>query len=356
MMGENKLNRILIIKLGALGDVIRTTTVLKPLKKRFPDSWISWITQENAFPFFNGNRYVDSVLTLEQARLALSGAEFDLVLSLDDELEACEFAECYRATCTRFVGGHVNDQGQPTYTDTAARWFGMGILRSDEDGGIVEANRIKAANQQTYQTHLFAMAGLEDVNPVQYPPQIDIPPEAQAAVDRRLESTGLGRRPIVGLNTSSGMRWRSKQLDEGPTADLAERLINELNVDVVLLGGAQEEHRNRAIAASISPHRGQAVSLTTADLIEFAAIVSRLSLVITSDSLALHVATAVEVPLLAFFGPTSPTEIELYGLGEKITPSTMCNCFYKKECMNPPSCVNRLDLEAFVSKARSWLQ
>src|SRR4028118_659784 len=55
--------RILIIKLGAIGDVLRTTPLLPILKARYPQSHITWLVEEAAAPLLRGNRYIDKVLT-----------------------------------------------------------------------------------------------------------------------------------------------------------------------------------------------------------------------------------------------------------------------------------------------------
>ena len=64
---------------------------------------------------------------------------------------------------------------------------------------------------------------------------------------------------------------------------------------------------------------------------EFAAIVRGLDLLLTSDSLALHVAVAGRVPVVAFFAPTSAAEIELYGRGEKVVSTSPDYCNYRKD-------------------------
>ena len=56
--------KICIVKLGALGDVVRTLPLLKAIKEKFPDSEITWITKENAVELFEGNVFVNKILTI----------------------------------------------------------------------------------------------------------------------------------------------------------------------------------------------------------------------------------------------------------------------------------------------------
>jgi ADP-heptose:LPS heptosyltransferase len=80
-------------------------------------------------------------------------------------------------------------------------------------------------------------------------------------------------------------------------------------------------------------------------LTHFAGVVNQCKLVVCSDSLALHFAIACKKRILAFFGPTSPTEIELYGLGAKVYPNMDCLVCYKKNCDKNPSCMDNLSVD-----------
>jgi len=75
--------RILIIKLDSIGDVLRTTCILKGLKEKYPASQITWITKEEALELFYNNEMVDLVVPYQAAVLELLTNKYDLVLSLD---------------------------------------------------------------------------------------------------------------------------------------------------------------------------------------------------------------------------------------------------------------------------------
>ncbi len=59
-------NKILIIKLDAIGDVLRTTSILPPLRKKYPDAFITWCTKSNATQLFSNNDFVDEIITTEE--------------------------------------------------------------------------------------------------------------------------------------------------------------------------------------------------------------------------------------------------------------------------------------------------
>ncbi len=65
--------KILIVKLDAIGDVLRTTSILKPIKKKYPDSYITWCTRESSKQLFSNNRLVDEIIIVEIIGLKLRG-------------------------------------------------------------------------------------------------------------------------------------------------------------------------------------------------------------------------------------------------------------------------------------------
>src|SRR3990167_8117919 len=76
--------KFLIIKFGAMGDVLRTTPLLRRLKKDFPDCWISWVTDEKSAEVLKNNPFIDDLLVFSLPVLSrLQIEEFGWVISLD---------------------------------------------------------------------------------------------------------------------------------------------------------------------------------------------------------------------------------------------------------------------------------
>src|SRR6185295_3813572 len=104
-----------------------------------------------------------------------------------------------------------------------------------------------------------------------------------------------------------------------------------------VMGGEAEVARNRAILEGLArwPVRLNFVDAGCDNgLLDFAALVGECDLLVSSDSLALHMAIAQDVRVVAFFAPTSAAEIELYGLGEKIASTAPDYCSYKPDADN----------------------
>ncbi|MEC8495456.1 MAG: hypothetical protein VXZ39_11060, partial [Planctomycetota bacterium] len=159
---------ILVIKTGALGDVLRTTAILPGLQRRFPDLELTWLTAPAAVPLVERHRLVKRVVTCdpkEAGSLAavadmLPGIHWDWVLSLDDEEPLCALASSLDAE--RVSGATMDGQGRRVYTDDVEPWFGMGLLSRD---GKEAADARKRENQRTHPAIYADMLGIEEGRP-----------------------------------------------------------------------------------------------------------------------------------------------------------------------------------------------
>ena len=335
---------IALIKLGALGDVVRTTSLLAGLKRLDPALELTWITDAAAAPLIGYHGDVRFVRTPDEPG-AWRETPFDWVISLDDSLVACHLASQLRSL--QLSGAYRAADGTLRYTPDLEEWFGMGLLRPEEEGGLAEANRLKQANTRTFGQMLFD--GLRLPGPVERP-LVQVPPAARHEAGRLLVDLGVQagadlagepRSRIVVLNTGAGTRWKYKSWGEDDTAQLGARLHDALGATVLLTGGVEEAVRNaRIVAAANRP--GVLAAPLVPDLLVFTALLGRCDAVVTSDSLALHLALSQGVRTIAFFGPTSDAEIDLFGLGEKVVTPLPCRRCYLADCDVRPHCMQSI--------------
>ncbi|MEQ1892756.1 MAG: glycosyltransferase family 9 protein, partial [Planctomycetota bacterium] len=202
------------------------------------------------------------------------------------------------------------------------------------------ADRRKLANRSSHPAIFARMLGIEMGEP-----ELELSREVCAFVAdfaRRTELDGHG--PVIGLNTGSGGRWESKKLSEERTIELARALTDELGRATFLLcGGPEEEERNAAIGRGLTRAGVRWVDAGTENgLLEFTALVARCRLLVTSDSLALHLALTQKVPVLAFFAPTPAHEIEFYGRGEAVCSTAADYASYRRDADTSTLTVARL--------------
>ncbi|MHB1730925.1 MAG: glycosyltransferase family 9 protein [Leptospirillum sp.] len=87
----------------------------------------------------------------------------------------------------------------------------------------------------------------------------------------------------------------------------------------------------------------------------FAALVSLCHVVLTGDTLGMHVGLSVGARVVSLFGSTQPTEIEMFGRGEKIITPIECSPCYKRSCDIHPSCMELIRPETVLASIlRQW--
>ncbi|MBI4859082.1 MAG: glycosyltransferase family 9 protein [Candidatus Riflebacteria bacterium] len=321
--------RILMIKLDAMGDVLRTTCLLPGLAPRFGPHHLTWITGPASVPLLKGNPFIHRVVAHGEEALALLATEsFDAVINLDSSPRSAALLTMARAR-TR-IGFGLAERGHVyPVSPEATHWLIMGLF-----------DDVKKANDRTYQDLMCEIVGV-DPSSCRY--VLSLTPAEREWARNWARGAGLKlnldscEQPIIGINTGAGGRWQYKRWRTEGYRELAHRLVERHGAQIVLLGGESEEEYNRLLATECPP--GTVVS-GAHPIRRFGAIVSLCHLVVTGDTLALHLALALGRLVVVVFGPTSAKEIELYGLGEKVTPAMDCLVCYKETCDFQPACMD----------------
>ncbi len=327
------MRKILIIKLAALGDVLRTTSFLKPLRKKH-NAEIHWLTSRRAMPLLEGNPYIDRLLIDNDKDIeeVLKG-DYGLVLSLEEEEEMAETATKLREKGAVLIGVYRDKEGLK-YTPDTNEWFDMSLISRF---GKEKADALKKTNKRSYQEIWMDILGLEkrDYEPVLVLSDEENDFAYSFAREHQLYKNGL----IIGFNTGAGKRWPMKSLSEEKTAWMIDRVKEELNAEVLLFGGGDEAERNNRI---IKLCRHKPLNTGINSLRRFAALIGLTDVMVTADTLALHISLALHKRVVAFFAPTSAAEIELYGRGVKIISHSDCYCCYRKEYIRG-GCIEHVD-------------
>lgn len=336
--------RILLVKLGAMGDVLRTTPLLAAYKRIYPDALLTWVVDAESAPILQDNPLIDRLLVYSAETLKfLSLEDFDLALNLDKEKEALHAVEIARAGVKKGFGWNADKSGLVPLNPASEYAVRLGI-----------DDKLKfRANRKTYQEISFGQAELP-YSGEEY--VLNLPEDDKRTAVGHLERLGLRpaeARECVGVNTGSGDRFAGKRLPIPHLVELSRMLSQFLGRKTVLLGGPNERDRNKQIEREAQPC---AVDGGTYHSIKaFAALVSCLGLVITGDTITMHAAIATRVPLLVYFGSTCEAEIELYGRGKKIISPLDCAPCYKKVCPRGEKCMSDLSMRQIVAQAGAML-
>lgn len=331
--------RVLMVKLAATGDVLRTTSFLPAIHATWPGARVTWVTAPGAAGLFDGNPLVDEVLTTDDAITVakLTTEEFDVVLCPDADPDAAALAAMAkgreRRGFVRSAHGHVH-----ALSEGAQRWLDMGL-----------SDASKKANRRTYQALVAEVLGLD---PAMVREPILVPSRHDLAFAQAFRASLPFAGPLVGLNTGAGGRWAYKQWTEAHQRTFLQQMTQH-GCGVLLLGGPEEVQRHAdLLQASCGLPVFDAGNKNSYG--RFAALLELCETVVTSDSLAVHVASARKVPAVVLFGPTSAAEIELYGRGVKVTPPALeCLCCYLPRCDRVPHCQALIEPAVVVEAVQS---
>jgi len=321
---------LLIIKHGALGDVVRTSYFASPLRRKWgPQLRLSWITAPSSLPLLRFHPAIDDLWTaFDEAR----PFSFDHIYSFDDELEVLQGV--HGLDTRGLTGALLDERGQAIYTDDAAEWFDMGLLSGH---GKDRADELKKLNTKSHAQIYAGMFGVECATP-----EFHGDPSMEAWAEAWVGSDG----PVVGINAFAGGRWPSKELRAEELRELVQALLDGRtslgpHCQVVLIGAGADRNRNLALAKEFKNNRLR-VTDTDDSPLRLAAVVRQFDHMISSDSLAMHLAIAQSVPTVAFFAPTSAVEIDGFGRVEKLISTAPDYCSYRRDADNASITAERL--------------
>jgi len=332
---------ILIIKIGALGDVVRTSFIAQALKDKYKsrNPKIYWITDEKAIPLFINNPYIDEVIK-KGDKNKLQNKYFDLIINLEEDEESCSFVSSLQS---KEVRGFILKGRKILPTKTAEEWFNMSAIGKKPENDI-----LKKKNKKEHRQIIAEIVGIN--NWQKYEPFLRLTENQRKMASDFLRRHNLSRTDlIVGINLGAADRW-PKSLSIRKTAKLIDLIYKKHKSSILLFGGPNEIERNKKIMSlSHSP------IITTGcgnDLIEFPALINACGLLITSDTLGLHIGLALKRKTIILIGPTSPSEIGTYGIGEKIIAKSSCICCYNHKCKS----MEKISLEEVMKRFDSLIK
>ena len=269
--------KILVVKVGALGDVLRTTSALRVLGGR-----LTWMTSEAATPLLAGNPFVERLYCKEHYPDSLLDEEFDLIVNLEDDISTAALASRIKTKC--LVGAYLRE-GKLVYTESASEWFDMSLISGL---GKKRADELKMNNRKSYQEFLFSMLG------------------HRFRGEEYLLNMPFKTKPIpglVGLEVRAGDVWPMKRWNKFEA--LTHRLIDT--------GFKVRTFQQRA------------------QLQDYVDDICECEYVVSGDTLAMHLGLALRKKVVAIFTCTSPHEIYDYQRMIKVVSPLWKEYFYRRD-------------------------
>ncbi len=333
--------KILIVNLDAMGDVLMTTAQLPSLKKKYPDSTIYWITLKIAAGLLENNPYIDRVLKYDFESLSiLNSIEFDLVMNVDKSQRSG--ALTMQVNAKERLGFGINGNGQIIPLNEGANYnYRLGM-----------DDHLKfRVNQRFGQDYLAETFNL-NYNRDDY--VFHFTKEEEIFIKDYKNSVGVNDSDmIIGFNTGCSLLFPNKKMTVEQHVALIEKFLSYNRYKIMLLGGPEDTERNRTIAEQFP---GKVILTPTEDGVRRGACYESIpQVIITGDSFGMHLAIALKKYVIAWFGLSCWTEIDLYERGVKLFPENLfCAPCWKKSCPYNLECIQMIDLEKIVNETVNY--
>jgi heptosyltransferase-1 len=320
---KTKIERVLIVRLSAMGDVIHTLPAVRFLREAFPQAFIGWLIEERWAELLcapgsprRGPRSVlrplvdevhtvnlkewrksrFSISTLQQAAKVwndVRDVRYDVAVDLQGAIRSAVLA---RWSGARTVYGVAEPREAP-----ASLWYTRRVVARGRH--VIEQNLSVAealVGHRAAITPIQPPCDLRNDHPNELPKE----PQAEQHISRQLAELGIGEFAI--LNPGAG--WGAKRWPAERYGEVAGKLADQGIASILNYGPGEEELVRAAEAASGGTARAMSSTIT-----ELIALTRRARLFIGGDTGPMHLAAALRVPVVAIFGPTDPARNGPYG-------------------------------------------
>ena len=346
--------RILVVRLSAVGDVIRTLPAVKAVKEHYPSSHVAWVVEEPSKTLLESQPEIDEVILFPRRRWTqglrsprqrvqtakeiwqfiknLRRQRFDLVL---------DFHGIMKSGIIAFFSGSPQRIGFD--------W------RSSREGNFLFSNikvRLPRESMNRYRRNAFLLKGIGlDINPLRA--DLSLPAEDRDYVDAFLRglSTPVAR-PLIAIHPGSSLTFASKRWMADRYAQLADRLIREFRGTVLFTWGPEELTRVESIRQAMN--ETSLLGPRTASLTQLGEVFRRCDLFIGGDTGPMQVASMVGTPVIVIYGPTDPILYEPLGVHRNLFKEVGCNPCRKRSCRDL-RCLKAIDVGDVFDTAREVL-
>jgi len=341
------IERILVIKLKHIGDVLLATPAIHALKKAFPKSRICALVYAGTDDMLTGNPDLEEVLVFEKGtgvgRISNEGRLVSQLRRIRPDL-AVQMGNGDREAILGVLSGARIRVG---YDPRGSGFLGRRLLLThivpqDWEKHVVESN-----------LDLVRALGVE---PDARDLRLFVDPQAEAAVDTLVRDMGVGRDDRV-VTIHPTAKWMFKCWTDEGFAQVADYLSEEGMTVCITSGSAEREVQKaqRIIGHARRPAIDLAGRLT---LKQVAALIARSRLFVGVDSAPMHVAAAVKTPVVALFGPSREQNWRPWGDGHLVLKrDPFCSQLRRKRCevTKRCECLETLRVEEVIAAVEEQL-
>jgi lipopolysaccharide heptosyltransferase I len=381
-LADRSFERILLIKLSSIGDVIHTIPVLNALRRRYPAARIDWLSKPTPAEFIRDLPALNEVLQYGENQTEIPQYRWDGVTHFARLIRDRRFlAMLSRLRATRYdlvidmqgqmksgfvsmvTGAPVRigfDRPRKEVWQAEARKLPPGAMERSWKGAregswMAYTHRVRLPTLAIHAIDRYLMVG----NLLGFKceaPDFSIPvrADAEARLDALLlERVGAMSRPPIVM--TPGSLWETKRWRPEGFAAVARHFVAS-GYPVLIDGAGNQAEECRRIAAQAP---GTVVLAGLTSLAELAALIRRSAVVVTNDSGPLHLATALGRPVVAIFGPTNPVWFGPYrrpnALVRAGAPCSPCNIRDLARCPHNHACMRDITSERIIAAIEAQL-
>jgi lipopolysaccharide heptosyltransferase I len=321
-------DRVLIVKLGALGDIVHAIPVAAALRRALPSVRIDWLVSPRHRAILDLVPVIDRRLEMADSRMfgvvrELRRNRYDVALDLQGLIKSAFLARASGAR--RVIGFSSRYVREPLarlfYTETHDPGGG-GMYHQDETHVVL--------------TNLGLLEPL-GLRSVASPPEFPIDLVDSGVAQRVVEATG-GRYAVLNV----GAAWPNKRWPPSRFAAVASALQSGYGLPSVVLWGPGEEPLAREVAAGSS---GAATPLPQTSIADVAALARGAALFVTGDTGPAHIAGAVGTPIVGIYGPTRPSRNGPWSPDDvTVSRAGVCQCHHLRECRLKTMCLEDIEV------------
>jgi ADP-heptose:LPS heptosyltransferase len=278
---------------------------------------------------------VDHVYIFDTASLLiLQQMQFDYVMNVDKSQQSCALLN--NLDSKNKLGFGLNSDGKIIPVNEGANY--------NYRLGMDDHFKFKV-NQRTGQDYLAETFEL-DYGRDEY--VFELTGEEKQFIEKYKKEVGIKKKDkVIGFNTGCSELYPNKKMTIEQHVYLIKKLLKK-KYKVVLLGGPEDTQRNEEI---YSHFNGKIISTPTMEGLRRGICYESIpDIIVTGDSLGMHIAIALKKFVIAWFGVSCWTEIDLYDHGVKLFQEELfCSPCWKKVCPYNLECIEMIDLDSIIS-------
>lgn len=350
---DGKIKKILLIKFGNIGDVIVTIPAVRAIRRRFPDAEITMLTSNRTKGLYSQYPYIDKVIrnsivenkgffqnilftliNVSKLTWAIKRGKFDLVVDFETYSTFSAFLA--------FISGAKTRLGLETEGTKRAELFTHKMPYIKEDRHEVD----------TF-LDLISLIGIKTKNKGL---EIGLSEEDKRYASDLLKNGLISKEKLlVAIHPGGNVDWLIKRWPKENYIEMISRLIKKYPLNVIIIGSPDEKEIAEEIAVRSGCKLFNFIGET--DLNQLAAILSKCGLFICNDSAPMHIASAVNIPIVAIMNYVNPKRWGPYGKGHiALTNSTPENPYWNGYMGNHKVEENHVDVEKVIKAAERQIE